>query len=62
MYANQQEDGEGDHGRSGSDADDFQSTHCPLVTGPTRAEAVSAASLALKKALIERALGARAIA
>jgi len=29
-----------------------------FVTGPTSAEAVSAASLALKKALIERALGA----
>jgi|FrelakmetLWP11LW_1041352.scaffolds.fasta_scaffold21954_2 putative transposase len=30
----------------------------PFVTGPTSAEAVSAASMALKKALIERALGA----
>ena len=58
MYANQQEDGEGDHGRSGSGADDSQSTHCPLVTGPMSAEAVSAASLAVTTALIESASGA----
>ena len=30
----------------------------PFVTGPTSAEAVSAASMTLKKTLIERALGA----
>jgi putative transposase len=30
----------------------------PFVTGPTSAEAVSAASMAPKKALVERALGA----
>jgi hypothetical protein len=58
MYANQQEDGEGDHDRSGSDADDSQATHCPLVTGPMCAEAVSAASLAVRTALIESASGA----
>ena len=58
LYANQQEDGEGDHGRSGSGADDSQSTHCPLVTGPMSAEAVSAASLAVTTALIESASGA----
>jgi hypothetical protein len=55
MYANQQEVGEGDHGRSGSDADDSQSTQCPLVTGPMSAEAVSAAPLAVRTALIESA-------
>jgi hypothetical protein len=62
MYADQEEDDEGHYGSSGGDPEDSQGTHGPVRDGPTSAEAVSAASMALKKALIERALGAPAIA
>lgn len=57
MYA-KQEDDEGGSGRRGGVAVDPKELIDQFVKGPMSAEAVQAASMAFKKALIERALGA----
>jgi len=57
MYA-KQEDDEGGRGRGGEVADDPKELIDQFVSGPMNPEAVQAASMGFKKALIERALGA----